>query len=129
METEPIFLSLDQVLRLHNNLIEVYGGDAGTRDLGLLQSAIAMPQSTFDGTFLHTDLFEMGAAYLFHIVQNHPFGDGNKRTGAASAIIFLRLNGISIKADEAGLVEITLQTATGKADKSEIAEFFRRSQI
>ena len=83
----PMFLDLDRVLRIHQSLIDAYGGAAGIRDVGLLHSAIAMPQASFGGAFLHKDLFEMAAAYLYHIVQNHPFFDGNKRTGAADAII------------------------------------------
>ena len=84
-----------------------------------------MPQTAYGGEHLHGDLFEMAAAYLFHIVQNHPFLDGNKRTGAASAIVFLALNDIKVDDDEQGLVELTLSVATGKAGKTEIAEFFR----
>ena len=68
----------------------------------------------------------MAAAYLYHIVQNHPFVDGNKRTGAASAIIFLTINGIEIDGDEDGLVKLTLAVAQGKAGKQQIADFFRK---
>jgi len=121
----PLFLDLDRVLRTHLSLIERYGGESGVRDIGLLHSAIAMPQASFGGEFLHKDLFEMAAAYLFHIVQNHPFIDGNKRTGAAAAIIFLDMNGVEIEADEEGLVDVTLRVATGQAGKQDIAEFFR----
>ena len=121
----PLFLDLERVLRLHLSLIEAYGGEPGVRDVGLLHSALAMPQSTYDGAFLHEDLFEMASAYLFHIVQNHAFIDGNKRTGAASALIILDMNGVEIEADEDGLVDITLRTAMGQAGKAEIAEFFR----
>jgi integrase len=64
-------------MRLHRSLIETYGGREGIREVGLLHSALAMPQSSFGGEFLHRDLFEMAAAYLYHIVQNHPFIDGN----------------------------------------------------
>lgn len=120
-----LFLDIEQVLRLHRSLIEHYGGDPGLRDAGLLQSAIAVPQSSFDREYLHQDLFEMAAAYLYHIVQNHPFIDGNKRTGAASAIIFLAINGLDIDADEDGLVDVTLAAATGRLGKPEIADFFR----
>jgi len=122
----PIFLDLDMVLRTHRSLIERYGGSDGLRDAGLLHSAIAMPQASFGGEPLHKDLFEMAAAYLYHIVQNHPFIDGNKRTGAAAAIIFLDLNGIEIEPDEDGLVNLTLRVASSQAGKQEIAEFFRR---
>jgi death-on-curing protein len=121
----PLFLDLDMVVRTHMSLIERYGGEPGLRDAGLLHSAIAMPQASFGGSSLHGDVFEMAAAYLYHIVQNHPFLDGNKRTGAASAIIFLDMNGIQIEADEEGLVELTLRVASGKAGKQEAAEFFR----
>lgn len=120
------FLDLEDILKLHHSLIEHYGGCDGVRDVGLLQSAIAMPQAAFGGQRLHDDLFDMAAAYLYHIVQNHPFLDGNKRTGAAAAIVFLAINDVEIDADEDGLVAITLQVATGQADKKQIAMFFRR---
>ena len=107
----PFFLDLDRALRTHRSLIAEYGGSDGVRDVGLLQSALAMPQASFGGEYLHKDLFEMAAAYLYHIVRNHPFVDGNKRTGAATAIIFLALNGIELRADEDGLVALTLAVA------------------
>ncbi len=122
----PLFLDLDHVLRAHHSLIERYGGAHGIRDVGLLHSAIAMPQASFGGVFLHEDLFAMAAAYLYHIVQNHPFLDGNKRAGAAAAIIFLAVNNIELDADEEGLVELTLGVAEGKIGKPQIADFFRR---
>jgi death-on-curing protein len=121
----PVFLTLEQVVRVHQSTLERYGGLDGLRDAGLLASAVAMPQSAFDGEWLHDDLFEMAAAYLFHLAQNHPFLDGNKRVGAACALIFLAMNGVDVEADEDGLVEITLRAATGNADKRDIAAFFR----
>jgi death-on-curing protein len=121
----PVFLDVDQVIRLHRGLIEAYGGVDGIRDPGLLTSALEQPRSMFDGLYLHADLFEMAAAYLFHVVNNHPFIDGNKRTGSASAIIFLELNGVEIEADEDGLIDITIAVASGKARKPEVAAFFR----
>ncbi len=123
--TPPLFLDLEHILRLHRSLIEHYGGADGIRDIGLLHSAISMPQASYGGEYLHRDIFEMAAAYLFHIVQNHPFLDGNKRTGAASAIVFLALNDIEIENDEQGVVDLTLAVATGQAGKAEIAQFFR----
>ncbi len=121
----PLFLDLEQVMRLHASMIKRYGGTEGTRDVGLLQSAVAMPQMAYGGESLHADIFEMAAAYLYHIVQNHPFLDGNKRTGAAAAIIFLAMNDIQIEADEDGLVDLTLSVARGESGKPEIARFFR----
>ncbi len=123
---QPLFLAIDRILRIHRSMIEHYGGAEGVRDVGLLHSAIAMPQASYGGELLHKDLFEMAAAYLYHIVQNHPFLDGNKRTGAATAILFLAMNGIEIEADEDGLVELTLAVARGETGKQHIAEFFRK---
>jgi death-on-curing protein len=93
---EPIFLSLEDVLSLHQNQIDTYGGRDGIRELGLLLSAIEMPKASFGGQFLHEDLYMMSAAYLFHIVQNHSFIDGNKRTGLAASDIIIRLNGYAV---------------------------------
>ena len=98
----------------------------GVRDMRLLESAIAQPQASFGGEWLHVDLYEMAAAYLFHIAKNHPFIDGNKRTALASALVFLKLNEIDIDAGENPLVELTVNTAEGKIEKAEIAQFFRK---
>lgn len=119
------FLDLNDVLTIHRNQLELYGGSDGVRDNGLLESAIAQPQAVYDGNYLHEFPFEMAAAYLFHIVQNHPFLDGNKRTGAAVALVFLDFNGIELDAPEGAIYGITIDTATGKADKAVIADFFR----
>ena len=89
----PIFLSLEEVIALHNLQLERFGGLGGIRDTGLLESALAMPQAGFGDQYAHADLFEMAAAYLFHLCKNHPFADGNKRVGFHSAYVFLKLNG------------------------------------
>jgi len=123
----PVFLSLAEVLEIHRDQIERYGGHAGIRDLGLLQSALAMPGAGFGGKYLHSDLIEMAAAYLFHIVQNHPFVDGNKRTGTVAGIVFLSLNGIELEADETQLEQLVIDVAKGKAGKSAVADFLRRN--
>lgn len=122
----PTFLGLEEVLQIHADQIERHGGSSGIRDLGLLESAIAMPQASFGGQLLHADIFEMAAAYLFHIVRNHPFVDGNKRGGTAAALVFLRLNGVSIRVTNAALVKTVLAVAQGKIGKAAIAEFFRK---
>ena len=121
----PVFLTVDQVIRIHAAMVERYGGDPGVRDRGLLASAVAVPAAAYGGEFMHADLLEMAAAYLFHIVRNHPFVDGNKRAGAASAIVLLAMNGVEIKADQDGLVGITLAVASSRASKAEVAAFFR----
>ena len=119
------FLSVEDVLDLHADQIALYGGDPGVRDLGLLSSAVAQPQAGSGGRRLHGDIFEMAAAYMFHIVQNHPFLDGNKRTGAVAALVFLDLNGVGIESPEGNLYDLTISLATGQADKPTIAAFFR----
>lgn len=122
---QPLFLDIERVLQIHRSLIERYGGSEGLRDVGLLHSALAIPQASFGGQWLHNDLFEMAAAYLYHLVQNHAFVDGNKRVGAAAAIVFLAINDVEVEADEDGLVELTLGVARGELGKQEIAAFFR----
>ena len=122
-----IFLTVEEILEIHADQIKRYGGRSGLRDLGLLQSAVAVPRSSFGGRYLHGTLFEIAAAYLFHIVQNHPFVDGNKRVGTAAALVFLKMNGIDIAVPNDALVELVLDVAQGKVNKTEIAEFFARN--
>ncbi len=122
---EPIFLSLEQVLEMHAYFVDRFGGAHGVRDTGLLESALAMPSAGFGDQYLHADLFEMAAAYLYHIVGNHPFVDGNKRTGAGAAGLFLKGNGVKFDAPEYVYQKLVLDVAEGKADKAAAAEFFR----
>lgn len=125
MAAGPVFLSLGDALEIHRDQIERYGGDLGVRDRGLLESALAMPCAGFGGQYLHEDIHAMAAAYLFHIVKNHPFVDGNKRAGAIAAYVFLRLNGVKLDAPEPAYERLVLAVAEGRADKAEIAGFFR----
>jgi death-on-curing protein len=122
----PSFLSLSEVLAIHQDQIERYGGSSGIRDLDLLKSALGMPGATYGGEFLHTDIFEMASAYLFHIVKNHPFIDGNKRTGTVAALVFLDLNGYEVHAPEDDLAKAVLDVAGGAADKASLAGFLRK---
>jgi len=119
------FLTLDEVVAIHRDQIERYGGSFGVRDWGLLKSAVAMPAATFGGQYLQGDLSEMAAAYLFHIVQNHAFIDGNKRVGAVAADVFLALNEQRLVADQDEYAELVLSVARGEMSKSAAAEFFR----
>jgi len=125
--TEPVFLGLDEVIEIHHDQIKRYGGHPGIRDVGILKSAIALPSATFDGNYLHTNIYEMAAAYLFHIIRNHPFVDGNKRTGAVASVVFLMLNGIDFRADDDDFEKMVLLTAEGKADKATIARFYENN--
>jgi len=119
------FLPLERIIQLHEESIARYGGDSGIRDRGLLESAIAQPQAGFAGQYLHEDIHAMAAAYLFHIVMNHPFVDGNKRTSALAAFVFLQLNGWRVIAEEVAFQDLTLAVARGELDKPAIADFFR----
>jgi death-on-curing protein len=123
--SDPSFLTLDEVLALHADQIRRYGGAAGIRDLGLLRSALAMPETTFEGDFLHPSLFEMAAAYLFHVCRNHPFADGNKRTALVCALVFLGLNGCRLDAQPEALYDIVDGVAAGRLDKAHVAVFMR----
>jgi death-on-curing protein len=122
---EPAFLTLDEVIAIHRDQIERYGGSLGVRDWGLLKSAVAMPAATFGGQYLHSDLCEMAAAYLFHLVQNHPFIDSNKRVGAVAADVFLSLNDLQLMAGEDEFADLVLSVSRGETSKSAAAEFLR----
>lgn len=123
---EPLFLGLDEVIEIHRDQIERYGGHPGIRDIELLKSAVAMPAAGFSEDYFHTDIFEMAAAHLFRIIRNHPFVDGNKRAGAVAAVVFLMLNGRELHADEESFEAMVRSVADGKMDKTGAAEFFRK---
>lgn len=122
----PVFLSFGEVLEIHQDQLARYGGAVGIRDIELLKSVLGMPCATYAGEYLHTDLFEMAAAYLFHLVKNHPFIDGNKRVGAVCAVIFLLLNGYELDASEDEFANMVLAVATCKMDKSQAAVFLKK---
>jgi death-on-curing protein len=121
---EPEFLALDEVLEIHQQQIERYGGSGGLHDPAGLESAIATPQATFGGEFLHTSIPATAAAYLFHICQNHPFIDGNKRVGANAAITFLLMNNWDATFGEEELVDVVLSVATGRVNKQGLIGIF-----
>lgn len=125
----PNFLTVEEVLLIHLDQLGQYGGLAGVRDMGLLESALAMPTATYAGEYLHQTLFEMAAAYLFHIVCNHPFLDGNKRTGTVAALVLLSLNGITFEADEIAFENLVRSVAEGNATKTLVAEFLQKHTI
>ena len=123
---EPLFLDIDDVIELHATQLAIFGGLSGIRDRGLLESALAHPQSSFGGEFVHDGLFAMAAAYLFHIVSNHAFVDGNKRAGLLSAVIFLDLNGIRIDRPSEELYELTMAVAERRIEKANVAAELER---
>jgi len=123
------FLTLDEVLSLHADQIARYGGSALVRDVGRLESALAMPAATFGGELLHASLDEQAAAYLFHFVKNHPFVDGNKRTGLVALLAFLGLNGRRLEAPDDELTDLVLGVAEGRVTKADVAVFGRRHGV
>ena len=123
---EPAFLDLSEIVEIHHDQIERYGGKPGIRDVAALESALAMPRAGSRDRYFHADLFEMAAAYLYHMVKNHPFVDGNKCTGAMAAFMFLRFNGFSLKAPNEELERMVVATAAGKVDKAALTQFLRK---
>lgn len=123
------FLTLAEAIEIHRDQIERYGGRQGIRDIGVLLSALAMPQASFNGEFLHRDVFEMAAAYAFHICNNHPFLDGNKRTALVCALVFLALNAIDVADTNGVLYGTMIDVASGRLGKEELAAVFRRLSV
>jgi death-on-curing protein len=122
---EPSFLSLEDVLEIHAAQLARYGGQDGIRDRGLLLSAMAQPEMSFAGEFLHEDLFVMAAAYAFHIAENQPFIDGNKRTAFQAADVFLMLNGFDLPASKRWQVAM-IDIARRTLDKAGLALLLRK---
>jgi len=126
---EIIFLTLEEIELLHFHQIERYGGLAGLRDKNLLESAVNYPQAMFGGHYLHEDVYHMAAAYMYAIIKNHPFVDGNKRTGFSVALLFLAYNDIFIDVQEQKLFDLTIAVATGNISEDAIAIFFREQTV
>ena len=126
MADQPTWLNRPIVEALHADQIGEHGGSLGVRDESLLESAIARPIHKWHYEPA-TDLPALAAAYGFGIVKNHPFVDGNKRTGAVAAIVFLSLNGAELDANESQLEQLVLDVAQGKARKNAAADFFRNN--
>lgn len=125
--TEFRFLSVENILQIHDDTITQEGGRHGLRDIALLESAVAMPQSAMFGEYLHPGLSGKAAAYLFHLCQNHPFADGNKRTAVLSLLLFLALNGIpdDTLPPEEDLERVTFAVASSQMSKDQIIEWLQ----
>jgi len=122
---DPEFLDVEDVLLIHSRQLAKYGGAAGVRDQALLESALAMAMATFGGEFVHEDLFTMAAAYAFHVAENQPFLDGNKRTGVLAAVVFLELNGHVLEEPPGRLHEAMIAVAERRLDKAGLAALLR----
>ncbi|HAT15559.1 MAG TPA: type II toxin-antitoxin system death-on-curing family toxin [Microcoleaceae bacterium UBA11344] len=120
----PNFITKNMVLSIHARQIERFGGTPGVRDEGLLESALAQPQATFGGQFLHPTIAEQAAAYLYHIAMNHPFIDGNKRSAFAVTDTFLRLNRFYLNLTDEQVYDLVMQVAQGNMTKEEVSTEF-----
>ncbi|VVT13761.1 type II toxin-antitoxin system death-on-curing family toxin [Rhizobium sp. EC-SD404] len=118
-----IFHDVDFVIDIHHEQLKLHGGAVGTRDPGMLESAIARPLQK--AAYGDPDLCQLAAAYLYGIVRNHPFVDGNKRTGFVAADVFLALNGLSLEAPQEDVVAFVLGVAAGEIDEDGATRFFR----
>lgn len=127
--SEIIFLTLDDVLLLHDLQLERYGGATGIRERPLLEFAIHMAQASFDGTYVHNNLYEMAAAYAFHIAENQPFVDGNKRTALAATLVFLDMNFIEIEDPEELLYSAMINIAQKTLNKSGLAQLLQKLTV
>jgi death-on-curing protein len=114
-------LATEQVLRLHESLIERFGGEPGLRDLGLLQGALARPFAEFGGVEAHTGVHEKAGALLHGLASNHPFVDGNKRVALAATLVFLQINGYRLALDQEQRYELTMRVADGSLSQTGLA--------
>jgi death on curing protein len=121
------YLTLIEVLDLHRRILEQSGGALGIRDMGLLESAVAQPRMTFGGEDLYPSLFDKAAALGFSIIMNHPFVDGNKRTGHAATETFLVLNGLEINASVDEQERVVLAIASGKQEREVFVEWLQQN--
>lgn len=125
---DPEFLTVDEIVAIHDSLIRTYGGDVGIRSRELLESAAAQPATGFGQRYLHADLAAMAAAYVYHISQNQPFVDGNKRTGWAAARSFLALNGRRLKRGsytQAEAYDLLIGMSVGEIGKQQVSDWIR----
>lgn len=117
------YLSVEEIISMHDAFVQEFGGLSGIRDVNLLMSAIETPKGTMFGQDLHPTVYDKAAAYLYHIVCNHPFNDGNKRTGFGAALLFLKANSVLIKFDKKKYENLVVEVAKGKVSKQQIAYF------
>ena len=119
------YLSLHELLTLHERIAEQSGGGIGVRDIGLLESALAQPRQTFGRTDLYPSLVENAAALGFSLIASHPFVDGNKRIGHAAMEVFLVLNGYEIDADIDEQERVVLTVAAGEMTRAQLTDWLR----
>lgn len=122
---EPVWLLESAVLIAHESTIALHGGSPGIRDSGLLESALARPRNLYE--YGEADIFDLAAAYTAGIVKNHPFVDGNKRTGFLAGAAFMEINGCRFSASEAGATQVIMGLAAGNLTEHQLADFLREN--
>lgn len=123
------FLTKPEVVDEQERQLMLYGGgEPGILDHGKLDGAVHLPQQTFGEAYLLEDVFAMASGYMVYLVVDHAFEQGNKRIGLAAAILFLRLNGVELTADNQSLIDLTIKVASGQLQREAVADFFRCHQ-
>jgi death-on-curing protein len=123
------YLTPDQVIAIHDELLEKFGGLRGVRDHNLLCSALDAPKASFGGTEVYATMHEKAAAYMYHLARNHPFNDGNKRTSYVVTLVFLKMNHVPLRFKIERLEQIVIDVAHGKMDKTALSQFFKGDSV
>lgn len=124
---EIVYLTLENVLTIHEDQIIRYGGSSGIGRFPLLESAIFRPQSTFGGDDLYPTIFDKAASFMHSLILNHPFIDGNKRTGTASMLVFLELNNYRLKISQEQLVNMALSVESKKTNVEQLSLWLKKN--
>lgn len=130
MTTQKIsFLTINQVLFIHDQMVKRFGGSHGIRDIGLIESAIARPQATFGGKYLYNSIFDKAAALLQSLLKNHPFVDGNKRTALTSAAVFLKKNSYNLTNEHKEEVRFAIRVDNGNLTVEQISQWLKEHSV
>lgn len=121
-----IYLTLEQVIIIHEDQVMRYGGSSGLRDVSLLESAVFRPQSSFGGEDLYPTVFDKASALIHSLILNHPFVDANKRTGTASMLVFLELNGYKLEVSQKTLVNTVLRIESKKINLEKLSAWLKK---
>lgn len=123
------FVTVEQILFIHDQLVKRFGGSFGIRDMGLIESAAARPQATYGGEYLYASLFDKAAALLQSLLKNHAFVDGNKRTALTSASLFLSLNGYKLINTHEEEVQFAINVDNARLSIEEISSWLEKNSI
>ena len=123
------YLTVDQVIGFHDELLNLFGGLRGIRDKNLLHSALDAPRTAFNGADMYPSIYEKAGVYLYHITKNHPFNDGNKRTAFVTTLAFIEANHAKIKFDLSNLEKMVVEVASGNVEKPELFSFLQFGKV